>query len=106
MTIGKIFVSSWGYEQTNIDFYKVIEVSKSGKTITLQPIGSKVVGVNGFCSEEVVPDPTREINAPLKNRRLLDTGYGGVSVNVSERADYKIYAHEWKGQPMNQTSYY
>ena len=51
MTIGKIFYSSWGYEQTNIDFYEVVEVSKSGKSLTLQQIGSKIVEVNGWCSE-------------------------------------------------------
>ena len=56
MTVGKIFYSSWGYEQTNIDFYKVVEVSKSGKTITLQQIGSQVVEVNGYCSEDVIPN--------------------------------------------------
>ncbi len=106
MTLGKIFYSSYGYEQTNIDFYKVIEVSKSGKTITLQKIGSEVVEVNGYCSEEVIPNPKKEIGEPLTNRRLIECGYGGISVNVSKRSDYKIYAHEWNGQPITQTSYY
>ncbi len=107
MTIGKIFYSSWGYEQTNIDFYKVVEVSKSGKSVSLQQIGSQIVGINGFCSEEVIPDESKLIGQPLTNRRLIETGYNdGPSVNVSERKDYKIYAHEWHGKPITQTSYY
>ena len=106
MPIGKIFYSSWGYEQTNIDFYKVIEVSKSGKTITLQKVGSVIVEVDGYCVEEVVANPTKEIGQPLTNRRLTDNGRGGLIVNVSERSDYKIYAYEWDGRPLTQTSYY
>ena len=106
MTIGKIFYSSWGYEQTNVDFYKVIEVSKSGKTITLQKIGSQIVAINGFCSEEVVPNEERIIDQPLTNRRINTYPNGNIYVNVSERSDYKIYATEWKGQPITQTSYY
>lgn len=106
MTIGKIFYSSWGYEQTNIDFYKVIEVSKSGKTFTLKKIGSQIVKVDGYCVEEVIPNESKEYDTILTNRRLLDTGYNGLVCNVSNRSDYKIYAYEWDGQPLTQTSYY
>ena len=31
--VGDIFYDSWGYDQTNIDFVKVIRVSSSGKTV-------------------------------------------------------------------------
>ena len=107
MTLGKIFYSSWGYEQTNIDFYKVIEVSPSGKTITLQPIGSKVQEVEGFCSEYVVPDESKIKGEPLKNRRLnTSNGSGQSFVNVSTRQDWTNYAYEWNGKPLLQTSYY
>jgi hypothetical protein len=37
--IGEIFYSSWGYDQTNIDFYQVIK--KTPKTITVRRIRSK-----------------------------------------------------------------
>ena len=37
--IGDIFVASWGYDQTNVDWYVVVK--KRGKTqIVLHPIGS------------------------------------------------------------------
>lgn len=106
MAIGKIFYSSWGYEQTNIDFYKVVEVSKSGKSISLQPIGSKSVGDNGWCSEEVIPDENKLKGEVLTNRRLMNSGSDRLFVNVSERSDYKVYAYEWDGSPKTQTSYY
>ena len=34
--VGAVLYSSWGYEQTNIDFYQILEVK--GITLTLQPI--------------------------------------------------------------------
>ncbi len=40
---GDFLVSSWGYDQTNIDFYKVISVSPSGKTAEIQKWESKQV---------------------------------------------------------------
>jgi len=106
MTIGKIFFSSWGYEQTNIDFYKVIEVSKSGKTFTLQKIGSQVISNVGYCSDMVIPNEDKIMDEPLYNRRVLDTGYNKPVVNVSKRKDYRLYAYEWDGQPLLMTSYY
>lgn len=32
--VGDIFYSSWGYDQTNVDYFAVTEVSKTGKTAT------------------------------------------------------------------------
>ena len=39
MKQGDIFVSSWGYDQTNVDFYEVVKVA--AKTVTLIPIERK-----------------------------------------------------------------
>lgn len=54
---GDVFYSSWGYDQTNIDYYKVVSVSPSGKTCKIVPIQSKVLKHTGFMSEHVVPNP-------------------------------------------------
>ncbi len=37
-TVGMIFVHSWGYDQTNIDFYEVTAVSESGRQVTLREL--------------------------------------------------------------------
>lgn len=106
MTLGNIFVSQWGYDQTNVDFYKVVEVSKSGKTFTLQKIGNKIVEVLGYCSVEVMPDDTKLLGEPLTNRRIMNNGSGRIATNVSKNPNYKVYAYLWNGQPINETSYY
>lgn len=59
--IGSIFYSSWGYDQTNIDYYKVDSISKTGKTCKIVKIGYQRIEETGFMSERVAPDPDNEI---------------------------------------------
>ena len=40
---GDIFVSSWGYSMTLVDFYQVTKVSKTGKSVNVRKLASKVV---------------------------------------------------------------
>lgn len=55
--LGDVLVSSWGYEQTNIDFYQVVGFTKSGKSVRLIAIESEQVEVTGFMTEKVRPCP-------------------------------------------------
>ena len=52
--IGDLFYSSWGYEQTNIDFYQVTDVTK--RMVGLTPIGESRK-YNGPMDGEVTPVP-------------------------------------------------
>jgi len=53
--IGSIFVSSWGYDQTNVDAYQVIE-KKGAATVILREIGfSNVAGSNESMSCRLLP---------------------------------------------------
>jgi hypothetical protein len=59
---GLILVASWGYEQTNVDFYEVVEVL--GKSmVKIEAIGSVQAtddtGGGSSMSNYVVPDPTK-----------------------------------------------
>lgn len=56
---GDVFYSSWGYDQTNIDYYKVTSISKTGKTCNIVRIGAKTVKHTGYMSEIVAPDPEK-----------------------------------------------
>lgn len=46
ITAGDIFYHSWGYEQTNIDYYQVIKTTK--KTITVRRIKGKTEKYDGY----------------------------------------------------------
>ncbi len=63
---GTILHCSWGYDQTNCDFYEVIE--KKGKTVTLRPIGSVDVGPCSGMSTTLKPDPGHYTGDAFKKR--------------------------------------
>jgi len=53
--VGDILHHSWGYDQTNCDFYQVVEVKKA--SVVLRKIGAKRVdGSEGFMSESLMPE--------------------------------------------------
>ncbi len=53
---GDIFNMSWGYDQTNNNFFQVTRVSEKG--VWVREIGCKSVeGTQGFMCETVVPNP-------------------------------------------------
>jgi hypothetical protein len=81
--IGHILVSSWGYDQTNIDYYKVIR--KTAAMVELRAIGQKYVESASSMSEYVMPDPDNELfetdflkreEAEAKGYQLLDDWKG------------------------------
>ena len=52
--VGDIVYTSWGYEQTNLDFYQVVE-TRGKATVIVRPIGSKTIEVTSWCSESRSP---------------------------------------------------
>ena len=51
--VGQIFYDSWGYDQTNIDFYQITEVGR--KSVKIRSIGQKITEFTGWASEKVIP---------------------------------------------------
>lgn len=49
VSVGDVFASSWGYEQTNVGFYQVISIHGK-KTVCIRPVDSKVeyINANGY----------------------------------------------------------
>ena len=50
MTIkaGAYFYTSWGYDQTNVDYCVVVEVSSTGKTVMCQMVSPIHIGSEGI----------------------------------------------------------
>jgi len=65
--IGDVFNSHWGYDQTNIEFYKIVEISKTGKTAKVVQIGAESIGdkreIIRNMSDNAVPDPNNIIDS-------------------------------------------
>jgi hypothetical protein len=84
---GSILSSSWGYDQTNVDFYEVTEVV--GKSVLLRKIGSKEAPGHSH----VVPVPGHFVGPPI--RKLPQGSAGHVYVKISGHNS----AYLWDGKP-------
>jgi hypothetical protein len=62
---GDIFRASWGYDQTNIDYYQVVSIS--GQMATVRAIGC-MSEETGFMSGDSVPELDRFIGEPFRVR--------------------------------------
>lgn len=61
--VGQIYYDSWGYDQTNIDFYEITEVK--GKSVIIRAIACKYVdGTAGHDSCNVKPVPGNYCGEP------------------------------------------
>lgn len=53
--VGEVLYQSWGYDQTNIDFYQIVSIGE--KSVKVRSISQKMVnGTEGFMCENVTPD--------------------------------------------------
>lgn len=68
LTVGTILHYSWGYEQTQCEFFQIVE--RCGRTVAIiQRIGSMVVqGSEGFMSDRRKPDPSVFVGKPKRKR--------------------------------------
>lgn len=88
--VGDIFDTSWGYDQTNVDFYQVVEVR--GKVLIVRKISEKTDSEHQG-AEYVVPVKDSFIGDPI---RILPTS-SGVKIEGH-------YGSLWEGKPVYQTA--
>jgi hypothetical protein len=90
LMIGSILCSSWGYEQTNIDWYEVIAVV-SDKTVVIRKIGARIDNDSGCgpMSGYSTPVPGDYVGEPMRKR----ANSHGVSLTSYSSA------HPWDGKP-------
>lgn len=70
---GQLFVTSWGYDQTNYDFIVVLSVSATGKTAKCQRAHAVNQGASGQCD---IMKPTHEAFGDVFTMHVR-TGYKG-----------------------------
>lgn len=104
--VGDIFSGSWGYDQTNIDFFEV--VGKTKARIKVVRICSQIVASDGP-SDSVVPVPgkpfqfgfeIREGKAPKVFTKQVKAGWKGTPGISMDHS----WASLWDGQPERQTA--
>ena len=86
---GDILVASWGYDQTNIDFYQVVNVT--GKFIQIKPISETreydqaMAGHCKPCPGSFIVSSYEKLNTKYKVRKGYNGGYC-ISINSYKTA--------------------
>lgn len=117
VSVGDFFVASWGYDQTNVDFYKVVGLTPKG--VKVQKWTSACVRDNGP-QVYVVPGPEprkggwvrhedgyevydHDATAPVQTKRLNSYGEGEHQRVYFSVNSYSS-ASKWDGQPEYETA--
>jgi len=94
---GDIIAESWGYDQTNVNFYQVIEVN--GKNmITIREIAATITeSGNMSMSGRTVPLPGEFLKDSVPMRKKVLPGLSnGEYINIRSYSS----GHLWDGSPM------
>lgn len=97
---GDVLVASWGYDQTNVDFYQVIDVAGKQTVIVREIAGT--VTETGFMCGTVIPRPGVWVrDSLLMKKRAQSLGPNREYVKIDECRT----AYPWDGKP-EYTSWY
>ena len=88
--VNTIFQCSWGYDQTNVDYYQVTKVNPSGKTITVRQINSNAVH-HGDMTGHSTPILNSFCDEPMTKRVKSSTNKSG-SITYSFKVNSFSYA--------------
>ena len=94
LQVGDILSASWGYEQTNIDFYQVTAVT--AKTVKIREL-MQARSETGWCQGTCVP-----VKDKFKGDETSHRSNNTNSVRVRSYAS----ASKWDGKPENWTAYH
>lgn len=85
VSIGDVFVSSWGYEQTNVFFYQVCAL-RGKMTVLLREIRAEVVSRDNNMGGEKKPRLNDFKDRDQLTRRIVSK-YGRIEVRIEDFAD-------------------
>lgn len=93
--VGDFINTCWGYEQTNVEFYQVISVAKSGKSIVVREVAKDqnyTTGMSGTCT-------------PVKDSFISEEVKCRVSLGDNLKID-RQHASLWNQRPVSFSSWY
>ena len=100
LSAGDILVRSWGYDQTNIDFYVVTR--RTPKTVTVREIGKTSQYNNETMTSVVMPSPGHFDGEP--QRKKIQYYNGQVCLNAGQYSGSGSL-RKWNGKPQTATHY-
>lgn len=92
--VGDILSGSWGYEQTNVEFYQVVEVP-SANYVMIRELAHVSSGETGYMTGTCMPDPGNYVGEAIRRK----VNQGSVKINSS------VYLSTWTGSALRWSSY-
>lgn len=93
IALGTVFSTSWGYDQTNVEFFEVVgHYGKKG--VQVRPVSSRVVSADGGCNY-VMPNIGSYCGEATKH--IVST-FNSLTIDGH-------HAHLWGGNPQYETAF-
>lgn len=102
--VGDILCDSWGYEQTNVEFYLVTKILSACK-IEIVELGHTEVDSYDPMSGTVVPNLERRIGEPIQ-KMVSQSSWEKQDGSYHVKINNSIELTPWDGHPMHRSSYY
>lgn len=99
--VNDIIVCSFGYNCHLVDFYKVVGVTKSGKSIKIRQVGEQVVSDDGYGQAGYVKPSDEFVSDEVLTRKIQEIRSWKPYVKV----DYYKYGYKWDGKEVAFDSY-
>lgn len=105
--VGDYLYSTWGYEQTNVNFYRVVGVT--AKCVKIVPVKSKVCKQSAGMSHYVTATDERDSLCVFDAKDSVKrVGYMVKQVRTDGSISLSSYAraYRWHGEPVLETFWY
>ena len=93
LQLGDVIYNSWGYDQTNVDFYEVVGVSSN--FVSLQSLNSKTSGGSGHSMSAYVSAVRGTASGKVTKHRVSVTTFNANFVNFKHGSGSR-----WDGKPL------
>lgn len=104
--VGAILNDSWGWDQTNVDFYCIVE--RKGDWLTVLPMKKEIGPEKGFMTNDALPLTIDYSAKPVRKKiyKSKESYQLGKELGFS----FRNYAgggwcNLWDGKPVNETHY-
>jgi len=99
--VGQVFVSSWGYDQTNVDFYEIVALKGAASAMVVKIPCDTLEGSEGQMCAHVLPSTAPDRAAGKEPFMVRIKGNRIVSSEINGRGG----ASAWEGKPQYQSWY-
>lgn len=97
LKVGDVLVYTWGYDQTNVDFFQVVKTTD--KTVVVRELMQETRHEHYLMAGTALPKKGEFVGKPI--RKTVKTGFSDKDILSFDHG----IAHIWNGKPQNYSSY-